>query len=247
MFDWAPPGPDVVPQMLRLTFGAPMALDSRAGLRPIDDLDVMYRVASGTYGTSYRRPDRPWPLARPYIVGLRFGSPFEVSALVDLNTVLAGASGIGLFGLIKYIWGFDLDLRNRRHAARARGEQLLADAAEARVRRAKALAQARSYERGAHVYVPDREERALSRASVPASPVGLPEDPGERDELISVIEEAVRILPERSQSSARNRLLDMCRRPSVDRGFASGSMREPTDDERERLLHVGEDSSRQVR
>lgn len=228
-------GSELRPGLLEIDFGPRTVLVGSAGLRPLDDLDAMYRIASGIYGRRFIRPDRPWPLARPYIVGLRFGSPFEAAALVDLSTVMAGAGGLGLLGLIKLLWGFDIDLRNRRLSGQVQTEELRTQAAELQARRAAALADlADQTQRQRHAHGLPEVPGASGIRPTDDSPVAY--EAGTRaDPLRPAIEQAVSQLPEQYRDSARRRLQAIAQRPAVNPELARGELREPTPSEIKRL------------
>jgi hypothetical protein len=125
------------------------AVDAASGLSysalstPLADLDLLYRVAAGTYGTSLTRMQRPtWPAPRPSFLSLGYGSPFEVTLLVDLQTLLVGAGfGTGVVGmsaLLRWVFGLDLDLRARRAEGYAQIARHHAEEAEAEARAGEA-------------------------------------------------------------------------------------------------------------
>jgi len=138
------------PVILELGFEAGSSLDYRSVSFPLAGTDLAYRVAVGSYGTSLTRVrGQTWPQARPAVVSIHYGSPYTFAVLVDLQTFLfgsgVGTGVVGMAAILRWAWGFDLDLVLRREKgraaieeARAGSERFLADQAEARLRRARA-------------------------------------------------------------------------------------------------------------
>jgi hypothetical protein len=112
-----------------------------------------------------------WPQPRPAVSKVQYGSPLVLGLLVDLQTFLLGSGvGTGVVGmaaLLRWAWGFDLDLGARRAQGRAaiaegqaREELAKAEGTEAKLRRARAERELHGLERVEHLSVVSRPQRA---------------------------------------------------------------------------------------
>lgn len=227
----------------------------------LGDLDFLYRVAAGSYGTTLTRLQGPiWPQPRPRFVKLGYGSPLELQFLADLQTVLtgvgAGTGVVGFAALLRWAWGIDLDFRSRRakgyaEIARHQADAAVAraDAEEAEVRRLVAVKAIEASSRQ------DEEARNVARANRPSS--AAPVDTRTVDEIAGKVhlspqrelqpvanQEArlIRVVNGRGRIRRRDealralagRLVAVHRRSWLFRE-ARGSLRDPTPEERSAL------------
>jgi hypothetical protein len=87
--------------VVQLIYDAPDFVASNAAIARMEDFSTVYQMASGSYGRrGFRRMDRPYLYARPYVVELHYGTPFWIAALaptVLLEKLLDLAEQVLLF------------------------------------------------------------------------------------------------------------------------------------------------------